>query len=81
MLADLMISQLLMKTALAGKPNCRGRLSTVDLLVITSSDQVLFRLKILISLFTKQATLLRWSTVLSLPVQLAFPGSNITRLP
>ncbi len=45
----------------------RGRLDTVDLLVLTSLKQVLFILKILFTLFKKQATLIRRSTVLSLP--------------
>ncbi len=48
----------------------RRRLSTVDLHVLTSSDQLLFILKILFTSFTKQATLMWRSTVvtvLSLP--------------
>jgi hypothetical protein len=45
----------------------RGRLSTIDLLILTSSDKFLFILKILLTSFTKQATLMRRSTVLSLP--------------
>ncbi len=52
---------------------CRGRLSTVDLLVLTSSDQLTFMLKILFTCAAKQATLMRRSTVLSLPLQLVFP--------
>jgi hypothetical protein len=40
-----------------------GRLSMVDLLVPTSLDQLLFIMKILFRCFTKQATLLRRSTV------------------
>jgi hypothetical protein len=58
----------------AGNPYWRGGLSTVDLLVLTSLDQLLFLLKILFTLFTKQATLMRRSTVPSLPFQLGFPG-------
>ncbi len=38
------------------------------LLVLTSLDQLLFKLKILLTSFTKQATLMRRSTVLSLPL-------------
>jgi len=57
--------------SLAGKPKWRGRLSTVDLLVITSLDQLLFKLKILPTFFTKQSILIRRSTVLSLPPLLA----------
>jgi hypothetical protein len=51
-----------------------GRLNTVDLLVLTSLDQLIFILKILFTCFTQQATLMRRSTVLSLPLQLVFPG-------
>jgi hypothetical protein len=46
---------------------------TVDLLILTSLDQLIFVLKVLFTLFTKQATLTRRSTVLSLPPQLVFP--------
>jgi hypothetical protein len=48
----------------------RARLSAVDLLVLTSSDQLIFIVKILLTYFTKQATLMRRSTVLSLNPQL-----------
>jgi hypothetical protein len=44
-------------------------LGTVDLLVLTSLDQRLFILKILCTIFTKQAILIRRSTELSLPPQ------------
>jgi hypothetical protein len=47
----------------------RGRLSTFGLLVLTSFDQLIFILKILPTFVTKQATLMRRSTVLSLPPQ------------
>jgi hypothetical protein len=57
-----------------GKSYRRGRLSTVDLLVLTSLDRLLFILKILLNSFTKQATLMRRSTVLSIPRYLVFPG-------
>ncbi len=50
----------------------RRRLSTVDLLVLTSLDQLLFILKILLTFFTKQATFMRRSTVLRLPPQLVW---------
>jgi hypothetical protein len=53
-------------------------LSTVDLLVLTSLDQLGFKLKILFSFFTKQATLLRRSTVLSLTPQVVFPALSVT---
>jgi hypothetical protein len=51
---------------MAGNPFCRGRLSTVDLLVLTSLDQVVFKLITLITFVTKQATLMRRSNVASL---------------
>jgi len=58
-----------------GNPDRRGRLSTVDgLLVLTSTNQQLSILKILFFFFTKWAILMRWSTVRILPLQLGFPG-------
>ncbi len=53
-----------------------GRLSTVDLLVQTSLEQLLL-IEIFISLFSKQAILLRRSTVLSLLLELVFPALYI----
>ncbi len=53
-----------------------GSLGTVDLLVLTSLDHLILILKILFSFFTKQATLIRRSTVLGLPLQLGFPDST-----
>jgi hypothetical protein len=50
----------------SGKSYKRGRSSTFDLRVLTSSDQLIFIVKILFTYFTKQATLMRRSTVLSL---------------
>jgi len=46
---------------------------TVDLHILASLDQLIFVLKVLFTFFTKQATLMRRSTVLSLPPQLVFP--------
>jgi hypothetical protein len=46
----------------------KGRLSTVDLLVHTSLDQLLLKLKTLFTLFVKQTILMRRSAVLSLPL-------------
>ncbi len=43
-------------------------LSTVDLLVLISLDKLPFQLKILLTFFTEQATLMRRLTVLSLPL-------------
>ncbi len=57
-----------------GNPYWRGRLSTVDLLALTSLDQQLFTLRILFTFFTNQATSTRRSTVLSLFPQLVFPA-------
>ncbi len=57
-------------------PYGRGRLGTVDLLVQTSIDPLLLILKILFTFFTKQATLMRRSIVLSVPFQLVFPVSS-----
>jgi hypothetical protein len=45
--------------------------------VLTSLDQLIFKLKILLTLVTKQATLTRRSTVLSLPLQLVFPADTL----
>jgi len=59
-----------------GNPCWRGMLRTVDLLVPTSKDQLLFILKILFTFFTKQAMLMRRSTVLSLPVEIVFPVAS-----
>jgi hypothetical protein len=55
----------------------RGRLCTVHLLVLTTLDQLLFILKALFTSFTKQATLMRRSTVLSLPLQLVSPDKTV----
>jgi hypothetical protein len=57
-----------------GKSLQRGKLSTFELLVLNSLDKLLFELKILLPFFTKQATLMRRSTVLSIPTLLVFPG-------
>ncbi len=56
------------------KPYCRVRLSTVDLLVLTSLDQLLFILKKLLTSVTKLVTLMRRLTVLCLSFQLVFPA-------
>ncbi len=62
----------------AGKSYWRGRrVSTVDLLVLTSLDKLLVKLKILFTFLTKDATLMRRSTVLILPPQLVFPAVGI----
>jgi hypothetical protein len=61
-----------------GNPYLRERLSTLDLLVVTSLDNLLLILKTFFYFFTKQATLLRRSTVLRLPLQSVFPASALT---
>jgi hypothetical protein len=48
--------------------------NAVALLVQTSLDQLLLTLRILLTSFTKQGSLMRRSTVLSLSLQLVFPG-------
>ncbi len=48
-------------------------LSTADLLELTSLDQLILKPKNL----TEQATLMRRSTVLSLPLQSVFPGASL----
>jgi len=49
---------------------------TVDLLVLTNTTLLLFLLKILLILFTKQANSMRRSNVLGLSLQLVFPGGR-----
>ncbi len=50
------------------------RISTINLLILTSLDQLLLIMKILFKCFTRQAILMRRSIVLSLPLQLVVPG-------
>jgi hypothetical protein len=59
---------------IAGNSYQSGRHSTDDLLARSSLDLVIFISRILIPFVKKQATLMRRSTVLSLPLQLVFPG-------
>jgi len=54
----------------------KGKGSTADLLVLTSLDVVLLKLKLLFTSVLKQATLMRRSNVLSLPLQLVFCGAT-----
>jgi hypothetical protein len=54
--------------------------TNTKLLVLTSLDQLISKLKILFSFFIKQPTLMRRSTVLILPLQLVFPGFFIIQL-
>jgi hypothetical protein len=55
-----------------------GRPNTVDLLVLTSLVQLIFIFRVLITFITKQATLIRRSTVLILPLQLLFPDVTLS---
>ncbi len=71
---DRQVLGLFYDTAMAENPYLRERLSTVDHLVITSSYQLISKLKILFTVAIKQAALMRRSTVLSLSLQLVFPG-------
>ena len=57
-----------------GNPYRRGRISTVELLALTSLYQLLIKLKRNFSFLTKQPFLMRRSTVLSLSLHLFFPG-------
>ncbi len=58
----------------ARNPLWRERISTVDLHVLTISDQLVFILKPYFSFYTKQPISMRRSTVLSLPLRLEFPA-------
>jgi hypothetical protein len=62
----------------AGNPHWKGWLSTGDLLELTSLNQLIFILEILITFATKQAILMRRSIVPSLSLQLVFPASSNT---
>ncbi len=62
----------------AGMPHWWGRLSTVDLLVLTSLYHLLLILQPLNTFFTKQATLMGRLTILSLPLQKGFHGWSLT---
>jgi hypothetical protein len=61
---------------ITGKPCSRERLSTTDILVLTSLDQLIFKLKILFTFIAKQGTLMWKLTVLRLPRLAVFPGLN-----
>jgi hypothetical protein len=56
------------------------KLSTVDLPVLTSLDQLLSKLKILFIFLQKQVTLMRSSNVLSLPHHLEFHNDDDKKL-
>jgi hypothetical protein len=52
----------------------KERISKVDLLALTNSDQLFLILKLYFFFFAKQPILMRRSTILSLPHQLVSPG-------
>ncbi len=56
-------------------PYWRERLGTFELLLQTIWYQLLFKLEIFFTYYTKQATLTKRSTVLSLPLQFVLPDS------
>jgi len=53
----------------SGNPYRRGRISTVDLLILAISDQLLLILKNILFFNTKQAIIMRRSTVLHLMLE------------
>jgi hypothetical protein len=59
----------------------KGKAQCGDLLVLTSLDPLLFKSEILFTYVTKQATLTKTSSVLSLPSQLVFPVIRQCRYP
>ncbi len=61
----------------AGKTKWRERLSTVDLLVITTLEQLIFMLKIVFTLLEKQATSRGGQMYLAFPFQLVFPDPTL----
>ena len=61
---------------MAGNPYGREKINTVDLLVLSSSDQLLSLLNYIFFL-TKQPIFMRRSTVLSLLLQKEFPGRGM----
>jgi len=71
----LLSTQYLQNNYFQGTLTKGGRLSTVELLVLTSLVQVIFMLKILFIFFTNQATLVRRSSQLywAFPFSKAFP--------
>jgi hypothetical protein len=50
---------------------------TADLRVLTSLDQLIYKPKIKFTFLTKQGIFMRRSTVLSLSLQLVFPGWSL----
>jgi hypothetical protein len=65
------------QTLAKDKPWNTNSISMVDLLVLTCLNLLILVLKILFDFVTKQTTLMRRSTVLSLPLQKVFPGQTL----
>ncbi len=65
-----------------GNPHWMGRLRTVDILLLTSLDRLIFKFKISSTFVIKQAISMRRSTVLSLPLQVVLlaQSDHITTL-
>jgi hypothetical protein len=63
----------------AESPYLRGRMSTVDLLVLTNSDLLVLILKRYIFFLQKEVILMGRSAVLSLPLLQGFPASSFKR--
>jgi hypothetical protein len=57
----------------------KGRLSTVDLLLVNNLDYLLLKIPPLNYFLTKQATIMRSSTVLRLTLQLGFTAKDIRK--
>ncbi len=64
------------RNAGSGKSYWKETLSTVDLLALTSLDQLIFILIMSYTFITKQATIMSRLTILSFPVKLAFPADR-----
>ncbi len=71
------VSQVFYHSAPRAQTGNPYRRRTVDLLVLTSLDQLLFLLNILFIFFLKQATLMRGQSVQSLSRQLVFLGTTL----
>jgi len=71
---------MIQKIGNAREPLIKWKVCTVDLLVQISLPQLILILKISFTYFTKQATLMRRSNVLSLLLRLLFPGRALLRV-
>jgi hypothetical protein len=64
----------------AGRLSWKRKIGTVDLLVLTCLDNLLFILITIFSFFTKPANLIWRSNILSLPFQLVFLEQGYTKV-